>query len=865
MVELFGFLKKRKEEKLQKAEKEIEAVRRAFTRRYLNFKSLLSTNDRVLEIINELEQALLGDQPFGMSLVRSRCTALSVNLYKIIQNLNQITANRFPELSEVFQGIWERIDQELKHRKIVAAGELVLPLEAVFREMSGQAGGKMANLGEIKNRLGLPVPDGFVITAAAFQHFIDHNQLQEEINRRFQLLDPGDIARLHETSAEIQALVTRAELPPDLEQEILAAYRQLADKRGRPVQVSLRSSALGEDTLEASFAGQYRSVLNVGEEFLLLSYKEIVASKYSVPAISYRLNKGFHDEDILMAVGGMVMVPARSSGVMYSADPGQGPLEAVMINAVWGLGKSAVDGSITPDLFLLSRTDPTRILEKEINPKTQQFVCQEEDGVELRTVAEGEQEAQAISDEQACRLAGTALSLERHFGVPQDIEWAFEPDGSLKILQSRPLMILARRPEEAEGERPPEINLPVLVSGGVTASPGAACGPAFLVESMVDLLQFPEGAVLVSRIPLPQWAAVLSRAAAVVTDQGAVTGHLAAVAREFHVPALMGVLTATERLRGGDQITVDADGRCVYAGRAEALLGAKAEKPGAMKGSPVEITLRRLLKHIAPLTLTDPEGSNFIPRGCQTLHDIIRFAHEMALRELFDDQQEVSFSEKLAKKLTGDLPMQWWVIDLEGGIRPGIEGGTIRLNDVTCRPLLALWEGLRAVPWQGPPAVDAKGFLSILAESSMDTSLEAGPGPGYGAKNYVLASDNFCHLSTRLGFHFSTVEAYLGELAAESYVWFYFKGGGADLYRKEQRGRLIRVILERFGFWVQIRGDILSARLERQDPVTLARGLKVLGYLVLHTRQLDMVLGDPGKVQGYLDKMLKDIANFIAE
>lgn len=839
------------------------AVRRAFTQRYLNFKSLLSTNDQVLEIINELEQALVSGRGFGMSLVRSLCTALSVNLFKIIQNLNQITGGRFPELPEVFQGIWGRIDQELKRRKTADTGELVLPLEAVFREMSGQAGGKMANLGEVKNRLGMPVPDGFVITSAAFQAFIDHNDLQEEINRRFQLLDPGDMVGLYETSAEIQKLITRAELPPQLAAAIQTAYGRMQDRAGGPVRVSLRSSALGEDAEDASFAGQYRSLLNVSEEFLLLSYKEVAASKYSVPAISYRLNKGFHDEDILMAVGCMAMIPARVSGVMYSADPGAETREAVLINAVWGLGKAVVDGSLNPDLFLLSKTDPPQILKKKINPKTGQFVCLADEGVEMETLSEAESLSPSLTDEQALRLAGIALALEKHFGQPQDVEWAFDQDGSLKIMQSRPLMMPGSRPDESRETDAPVIDLPVLVAGGVTASPGAACGPVFLVENMVDLLGFPAGAVLVTKNPLPQWAAVLNRAAALVTDQGAITGHLAAVAREFRVPALMGTQKASRNLEYGEIVTVDADGARVYAGRAEALLSLAAEKSNAMKGSPVEITLRRLLKHIAPLTLTDPEAPNFTPRGCQTLHDIIRFAHEMSLRELFDDQGEVAFSEKLAKKLTGDLPMQWWVIDLEGGLRAGISGGTIRLADVLSRPLLALWEGLRAVPWQGPPAVDAKGFLSILAESSMDTSLESGTGSGYGAKNYVLASENFCHLSTRLGFHFSTVEAFLGEMAAESYIWFYFKGGGADLFRKEQRGLLIRSILEQFGFWVQIRGDILSARLERQDQPTLIRGLRVLGYLILHTRQLDMVLGDPAKVQGYKEKMMQEIGTFL--
>lgn len=862
MVEFLGFLKKRREGKLLKAEKEIEAVRLAFTRRYLNFKSLLSTNDQVLEIITELEQALRSGQPFGMTLVRSRCTALSVNLFKIIQNLNAITSNRYPELFEVFQGIWEKIDLELKHKKIVAEGELVLPLEAIDRDRIGQVGGKMANLGEIKNRLGLPVPDGFAVTTTAFQHFIDANQLQDEINRRFQLLEANDLARLHETSAEIQKLITGAPLPPDLEAGILEAYRKLSARAGRAINVSMRSSALGEDTREASFAGQYRSVLNVSAEYLLLSYKEVVASKYSVPAMTYRLNRGFHDEDILMSVGCMAMIPAWTSGVMYSADPGSANQEQVVINAVWGLGKSVVDGSSTPDLILLSKTNPPRILKKEIHPKAQKFVCQPEEGIELLPVAEEEKEAQAINDEQAGVLAELALRLERHFGVPQDIEWVFEKDGSVKIMQSRPLMIQGQA--ATAGESPPEeIDLPVLLSGGVSASPGVACGPAFLVETTVDLLQFPEGAVLVARNPLPQWASLLGRAAAVLTDQGAVTGHLAAVAREFQVPALMGALKATQIVSDGDLITVDADGLRVYAGRAEVLIRRAAEKVSPMKGSPVELTLRRLLKHIAPLMLTDPEAANFNTGGCQTIHDLIRFAHEMALRELFDDEQEVSFSEKLAKKLSDDLPMQWWVIDLDGGLKEGVQGEKIRLQEVECLPLLALWEGLKAIPWKGPPAVDTKGFMSILAESAMDSSLEAGLGTGYGARNYVLVSKDFCHLSTRLGFHFSTVEAFLGDLAAESYVWFYFKGGGADLYRKGQRGNLIRSILEQFGFWVQLKGDIISARLERLDRSLLTSGLKVLGYLILHTRQLDMVLGDPQRVQAYQLKMLQEIKGFL--
>jgi pyruvate, water dikinase len=367
----------------------------------------------------------------------------------------------------------------------------------------------------------------------------------------------------------------------------------------------------------------------------------------------------------------------------------------------------------------------------------------------------------------------------------------------------------------------------------------------------------------VAKIPLPQWAALLNQAAAVVTDQGALTGHLAAVAREFKVPALMGTQTAFNNIHRGDLITVDATGHKIYAGKVESLLSRSSKKSSPMKGSPVYRSLENILKFIAPLNLTDPEGGTFTPEGCQTLHDIIRYAHEMSLRALFDDQKEISISEKLAKKLLSKIPMEWWVIDLEGGVREGIEGPALQLEDIRSVPLLALWEGLAAVPWKGPPPVDTRGFLSILAESTMDPSLEYGQDSEMSAKNFAIISENFCHLSTRLGFHFSTVEAYLGDQAAENYVWFYFKGGAADRVRKEQRGRLIQIILEGFHFWVQTKGDLLSARLERQDKEVLADRLKVLGYLILHTRQLDMVLSDPLKVNQYIDEMLKEISTFV--
>ncbi|MCK4469112.1 MAG: PEP/pyruvate-binding domain-containing protein, partial [Desulfobacterales bacterium] len=376
MFGLKRFFKKLVKNDTQKVEQKasVDSIRNTFTNRYLNFKTLLNTNNDVLELITNMEEAFSGSRTFGMSFIRANCTAISVNIYKIIDCLNEIANDKYKILLEVLEGILPKIDRELQQKKLEARGELVLPLENVDKTMADYVGAKMANLGEVKNVVGFSVPEGFVITAAAYKRFLEYAGLHDEINRQIQSLDPADIARLHETSSAIQNLIIKAPCPPELEDAIMKAYTDLIKKTGHDIHISMRSSALGEDTKNASFAGQYRSILNVGRENLILSYKEIIASKYSVPAISYRLNKGFRDEDIIMSVGCMTMVEAKAGGVMYSADPGNIRNECIIINAVWGLGKSVVDGSMAPDLFILSKENPKIILKNKISAKRQQLV-----------------------------------------------------------------------------------------------------------------------------------------------------------------------------------------------------------------------------------------------------------------------------------------------------------------------------------------------------------------------------------------------------------------------------------------------------------------------------------------------------------
>jgi pyruvate, water dikinase len=857
-----SFFQRLKKSFAKKPPVSLDELRDDFRKKYHAFRLLLASNNAALHLMTELELALQGNQSFSMTFIRSNATAISVNVFSIIKYLNELTNNKYVNLEPVFSNIQAGLEKVLSRRPEVTIEDLVLPLSRVTKEMAGGVGAKMANVGELRNQMSdLTVPDGFVVTAAAYELFLAHNQLQDEINRRIQAMELDDIANIYRLSSEIQMHIINSEMPPALGDAITAAVQDLAAAHGSDLRVSLRSSAIGEDSENVSFAGQYRSELNVSPDNLFPVYKEILASKYAPTAITYRLNKGIRDEDVAMCVGVMQMVDSRAGGVMYSRNPNNIGSDEIFINAVHGLAKMVVDGSGSPDLWVISRHAPLTIVAREIADKQQKFVCLPEEGV-CREELDTEGRQPALSDVQALELARLSLRLEEHFHKPQDIEWCIDQQGKLFLLQSRPLkqLDLSARPEAAAGD--PVAN-PLLYQGGQMASPGVAAGQAFLVTTNADLLNFPEGAVLLTAVPHPGWAPLLARAAAVVTDRGGITGHLANVAREFRVPALFNTGGATQKIPQGAMITVDADGLAIYEGQVESLLDLAAQRTSPMLGTPVYETLQEVLAFITPLHLTNPDSSEFRPKYCRTFHDIIRFSHEVSVRELFNYDANKELSKHFIKKLVVDVPMQWWVLDLEDGFREDIPGKEIRINNIVSIPMLALWQGINAVKWEGPPPLDARGFMAVVAQSASQPQLEAA-GPGFNANlNYFMISRNFCHLSSRFGFHFSTVEALVGEDQHENFVRFVFKGGGADFSRRLGRSRLVQETLERYHFKVDIKGDSVFARLEDEPMGYMLERLRILGYISVHTRQLDMVMLDQGQVEYYSQKIIGDIENYI--
>lgn len=841
-----------------------EKLRSDFRNRYLHFRMLLTANNKALEIMANIEQALAGELPFGMSFVKTSCVAATVSVLRLIHNLEQLSDGKHKKLSERFDTISSQINS-LIHQKKEEIGDarIIIALNAVDRTMANLVGSKMANLGEICNRVGLRVPDGFVITAHAYRRFIEYNNLQSIIERRYNSANPDNMEDLTQMSAEIRERILEAEIPEEIDAGIRDAWQHLEDRWGQPLAVALRSSAFDEDSAEHSFAGQYRSELNIGRENLLSVYKEIIADIYSLTAVTYRLNKGLRDEDIAMSVGCIRMVDALAGGVMYSQNPLDTADSAVIINAAWGLPKAVVDGGIDCDLFVVERKGDLKIKRKEIKEKRNRFVCSDAAGCSLETVGDNRDQP-SISDEEAIALAELAVRLEEYYGAPQDIEWAIAKDRTIYILQCRPLQQMEAIKIDSPGQQDAGSQVHPLTEGGIAICPGAASGEVFIVNNAADMVRFPQDAVLVAQQALPLWATLLNRAAAVVIEHGTFAGHLANVAREFKVPAIFGVNEITQKVKTGDVVTVDAGRTRIYPGRIELGESAAPDRK-RIKGSPVYNVLAAAGKLITPLHLLDPYAPGFKAENCKTLHDITRFAHEKSVQEMFNFGTRHNFAERSSRQLFYKVPMQWWVLNLDDGFTEEIKGKYIKLEHIASIPMLALWDGLVAVPWDGPPGLDGKGLASVLFQSTTNTSLEPGIASAFTERNYFMIAKNYCSFTSRLGYHFSIIEALISEQTAENYISFQFKGGAADSQRRIRRVHFIAEILTEQAFRVDIQGDTLIARIEGYESDFMIERLKILGYLVIHTRQLDMIMNNDSAISYYRKKFDTDIKMLLPE
>jgi pyruvate, water dikinase len=824
------------------------AVSRVFRFKYASFKDLLASNTELLNIVTDIEEKLRGQDVFGMSYIRSQSTRAVFHTLRMVKSLDDLSGHRYPSLFEVLEEINHAIKEELGKRKELPVCEWVLPYSRITKETVDWVGGKNANLGELVNKAGLAIPEGFAITTCAYDFFLEQNDLVDEINRMRMDIDPSDPTAINTVGEEIQRLMISARVPLELEEAIISAYDAMVDairqKGGNAAAsppVALRSSAIGEDS-ELSYAGQYVSILNVPRDRIIQTYKYVLASLYTPRAISYRLNKGMRDEDIAMSVACIEMVQSVASGVIYSRHPFDLSEDTILINAVWGLGPYAVDGVITPDSYIVAKDKELTVLKTTCSHKPVQLTADEGGGLSERPVEEEKQDSLCLAPEQIRTLAEYALKLEKHYEYPQDIEWSLDPHGRLLVLQARPLH-LEQMGKEGLQTFPRVDGYPVLVEGGSVAFPGVGSGPAFHVRSDGDLANFPAGAVLVAKHSSPQFVLVMKKARAIVTDAGSVTGHMASLAREFGVPAVLGVKTATAVISQGEEVTVDAYSGRVYQGQVPELIALQKKRESAMKDTPVYQTLRRVADWIVPLHLVDPRAANFLPEFCETIHDIMRLVHELSYKEMFRISDVVSNTEGAgAMKLRAPIPLDLHIIDLGGGLS-GADGYTrwVTVDQVTSTPFKALLRGMlhENLRNQGPRPIDLGGFLSVMRQQMLSPNNLA---ERFGDRSYALISDKYLNFSSRIGYHYSVLDTYAGETVNKNYITFSFKGGAADDVRRNRRARAIAAIFEALDFSVDVREDRVDARFYKYELPLIEDRLDMVGRLLQFTRQMDMLM-----------------------
>ncbi|TDQ16623.1 phosphoenolpyruvate synthase [Algoriphagus boseongensis] len=459
---------------------------------------------------------------------------------------------------------------------------LIIPFEKIGIEDVPKVGGKNASLGEMYqklNPLGIRIPNGFAITATAFRLFLEENKIKESIQDELKKLDLESFSNLSQVSSKIKSLILKGQLPEVLTQEIIQHYQEIKGKKGQEVDVAVRSSATAEDLPGASFAGLHESFLNIrGTANLLKAVKSCFASLYNGRAIKYRHDKGYDKHEIALSVGVQRMVRAdlASSGVCFSIDPESGFQQAVLITGCWGLGENIVQGAVIPDEFLVFKPSLEKgkraIISKKAGSKTKTMVYSKKGGTLNLDTPKKKQKELVLNDEEVETLGKWSVQIEKHYGLPMDIEWA--KDG-----KTGELFIVQARPETVHFEKDPyRLKEFILTEKGKVVSTGYAIGSGItsgnvkILKSPTEASKLKEGEILLTEITNPDWDPIMKKAAAIITTKGGRTSHAAIVAREMGALAIVGAEDALDVLKNGDEITLDtSSGKMgkIYRGKLE--------------------------------------------------------------------------------------------------------------------------------------------------------------------------------------------------------------------------------------------------------------------------------------------------------
>ena len=449
----------------------------------------------------------------------------------------------------------------------------VMWFEDLSRGDVALVGGKNSSLGEMVRQLGkkgINVTGGFATTADAYRAYLTANDLDARVDDVIARWQDHKIA-LHDAGAQVRAMILQGDFPQDIREDILSAYRTLSHRAGTiDLPVAVRSSATAEDLPDASFAGQQETYLNVrGEKAVLAACRRCYASLFTDRAITYRQLQGFGHTKVALSIGVQRMVRSDTggSGVMFSIDTESGFDKVALITAAWGLGENVVQGAVNPDEYevykpFLSRKSLTPIVKKIKGSKEIKMIYAGTSTGETKNVptSKAERAAFVLSDSEILDLASMAATIEDHYGLPMDMEWARDGDtGELFIVQARPETVQSRADSGAIKSYTVKKAGKVLLKG-LSVGSAVATGRVSIIESAHEIDQFIDGSILVTGTTDPDWVPIMKRASAIVTDHGGRTSHAAIVSRELGLPAIVGTGNATQILHEEQEVTVSCAG-----------------------------------------------------------------------------------------------------------------------------------------------------------------------------------------------------------------------------------------------------------------------------------------------------------------
>jgi pyruvate,water dikinase len=800
----------------------------ALTRRYQILRSVLKKNGAALKLLADLEADLDHVEPHD-DRVRLLVHRLGDVVLLMAQELNLLTGRKHRQLAGVVVEILSEVDRVFLDTPSPSDRPLAIDLTDAQSEDATLVGGKTAGLALLRGLDPTMIPDGFVISTAGYRRFIEINHLQDTISTLLSDIDMvTDRDQFAARTQEIRERIERGRTPP----EVAALIAELAARFAPDPATTwaVRSSAQSEDD-RFSFAGQFESRLRVVTADLQQAYRGVIAGRFTDRAVMYRAYCGVREVETPMAVLFMLMIDARAAGVLHTLDGSSADDQRMVLTCTPGLADRVLRGEDQGDTVWLSR---------DLEPQL----------LDVRTRSEAPEGAPWCYLPRTVLpvLAAAALRAVERLGHELDIEWAVDRGGRLWLLQGRRLHTapqISGRPRLDAESQP-------LIESGVTIAPGRAEGPVEFWRQDSTNTPTHKAPVLVAEIATPEIAALLPRIAALLVRHGNPAGHTATLVREFAVPTVFQVGDTITLLNLGETISVDASRRRVFRGpRWDGIRDRVLDRLRDPRMVPAHGPLHDA---VLALNLTDPYASSFRPRSCRSLHDVIRYIHEMSIRSLFafGDRHSRPWW-RTSRRLVSPLPVEVRVIEMQRGrARPWSK---VTAEEIDSIPFQAFWRGATdpSIDWTASRVPE----LDWMPTAFVETVMGGDRGPRRrGDANFLVVAPDYLNLNARMAFHYAMIDAVIGPGKEGNHVHFRIRGGGADDRKQRRRARFLELVLRHQHFTVDRRGNLVTAWMRGYPAADSEQALTMLGRLMGYARQLDMRMIDDEAPRRFVSEFL---------